>query len=96
MIDFKREYIKMRNSKQYELEFFYNYFISKVGIAVDPNEFTEKFLYTHIDQQTPPGYPKITMRTGEVDRNSVLSFLDGVFQLTILNDKEGNFIKVVE
>lgn len=86
----------MRNSKQYELEFFYNYFISKVNIQIDPNEFTEKFLYTHIEQPTLPGYPKITMRTGEVDRNSVLNFLDGVFELTILNDKEGNFIKVVQ
>lgn len=96
MRDFKKEYIKMRNDGRYELEFFYNYFLSKVAVAVDPNEFTEKFLYTHTEQPTPPGYPNIIMRTGEIDRESVLNHMDGVFELTILNNKEGQFIKVVQ
>lgn len=86
----------MRNSKHYDLEFFYNYFLHKGGKPIDPDEFTEKFVFTHTKQPTPPGYPPIIMRTGEVDRDSVLNFLDGVFKLTILNDKKGNFIKVVQ
>jgi hypothetical protein len=96
MRDFKKEYITMRNEKRYEIEFFYDYYLSKGGKVVDPNEFTEKFVFTHIEQPTIPGYPKVVMRTGEIDRQEVLNFLDGEFRLTILNDRIGNFLKIVE
>ncbi len=96
MRDFKKEYIQMRNDERYELEFFYHYYLSKGGKVVDTNEFTEKFLFIHTEQPTPPGYPKIIMRTGEIDRQLVLNYLDGVFELTILNNKEGKFLKVVK
>lgn len=86
----------MRNSGKYELDFFFNYYLSKGGVVNDPNEFTETFLYTHIHHPTPSGFHPIKMRDGEVDRESVLSFLDGVFGLTILKNKEGKFLKVVE
>jgi hypothetical protein len=95
-MDYKNAYIKMRNSGKYELDFFFNYYLSKGGLVNDPNEFTETFLYTHVHHPTPPGFPPIKMRDGEVDRESVLSFLDGVFELTILKNREGKFLKVVE
>lgn len=86
----------MRNSGKYELDFFFNYYLSKGGIVNDPNEFTETFLYTHTQPPTPPGFPPIKIRDGEVDRASVLNFLDGVFGLVILSNKDGQFLKIVE
>lgn len=95
-MDFKKEYIKMRNSGKYELEFFYQYYLSKGGVMTDPNEFTEHFMFTHTLQPTPPGFPPMKIRTGEIDRQAVLNHMDGVFDLMILNDKDGNFLKVVQ
>jgi hypothetical protein len=95
-MDFKREYIKMRNSGKYELNFFYNYYLSKGGKVTDPGEFTEHFVYTHTIHPTPANYPPIKIRNGEIDREEVLNHMDRVFELVILKDKENNFIKVVE
>lgn len=95
-MDFKGEYIEMRNSGKYDLQFFFNYYLSKGGKLIDPGEFTENFVYTHMVQPTPPGFPEMKMRTGEIDRQSVLNHMDSVFELTILVDKEGKFIKVVK
>lgn len=95
-MDFKKAYIKMRNSGKYELDFFFSYYLGKGGVVTDPNEFTETFLYTHTHHPTPPGFPPIKIREGEVDRQSVLEHMDKVFELTVLSNKEGQFIKVIE
>lgn len=95
-MDFKKQYIKMRNAGKYELEFFYNYYISKGGMMTDPNEFTENFMFTHTIQPTPPGFPQMKIRSGEIDRQAVLIHMDSVFDLMILSDKDGNFIKVIQ
>jgi hypothetical protein len=86
----------MRNSGKYELDFFFNYYLSKGGMVTDPGEFTENFVYIHMVQPTPPGFPEMKIRTGEIDRQAVLNHMDTVFDLTILVDKEGQFKKVVE
>jgi hypothetical protein len=95
-MDFKKEYIKMRNSGKYELDFFFNYYISKGGIINDPNEFTETFLYAHEIIPTPPGFPEMKRRVVEVDRQAILNHMDSVFELQILIDRNNNFIKIVE
>lgn len=95
-MDFKREYIRMRNLKSYDLGFFYHYYISKGGAMSDPDEFTETFMFTHMEQQMPAGYPPMKVRTGEIDREMVLKYMDYTFGLSILEDKDGQFIKVVE
>lgn len=95
-MDFKQEYIRMRNLKSYDLGFFYRYYLSKGGKMTDPDEFTETFMFTHMKQQMPAGYPSMRMRTGEIDRDKILDFMDYTFGLSILKDKEGQFIKVVE
>ncbi len=95
-MDYKRAYIDMRNSGKYDLQFFFDYYLSEGGKETDPAEFTETFLYTHTIHPTPPGFPTMKMRTGEIDRQAVLNHMDTVFELTILSDKEGQFIKVIE
>lgn len=94
-MDFKERYIKMRNEKQYDLQFFYDYYISKGGLLSNPDEFTEHFLYIHEVFPTPAGFPSIKRIVGEIDRQAILGHMDTVFGLTILEDKEFNFIKVV-
>lgn len=86
----------MRNSGKYELDFFFKYYLSNGGVVKDPNEFTENFLYTHIEHPSPPGFSSIRMRNGEVDRERVLNYMDGVFELAILMSKEKQFLKVIE
>ena len=95
-MDYKRAYIDMRNSEKYNLQFFFDYYLGNGGKVTDPGEFTETFLYTHQVQPTPPGFPEMKIRVGEIDRQAVLNHMDTVFGLTILNDKEGKFIKVIE
>jgi len=86
----------MRNSGEYNLQFFFDYYLGNGGKLTEPGEFTENFLYTHVEHPSPPGFPPIKMRTGEIDRQAVLNHMDTVFELTILNDKEGQFKKVVQ
>ncbi len=95
-MDYKKEYIKMRNEGKFELNFFFNYYLSRGGKMTDPHEFTEHFMYTHTMQPTPPGFPQMKMRTGETDRSAIIDHMDGVFGLTVLMNKDGNLIKVVE
>lgn len=90
----KDEYIRMRNKKEYNLDFFFKYYLEKGGKITNPNDFTERFLFTHMEQPTFHGQ-SVLMRTGEVDKQEVIRHMDGVFGLSILEDKDGNFIKVV-
>ena len=68
----KEEYIKMRNSGQFDLGWFYRYYKEKGGVA-DFNVF--KMIFTL--------------------NNEVINMLDKEFNLTIVQDKNGNFIKLV-
>lgn len=68
----KGEYIKMRNSGQYDLGWFYRYYKENGGTA-DMSIFQVVF---NLD-------------------NEVLNTLDKKFDLNVVQDKNGNFIKVV-
>ena len=68
----KEEYIKMRNSGQYDLGWFYRYYKENGG-TVDMSIFQMVF---NLD-------------------NEVLNTLDKKFNLNVVQDKNGNFIKVV-
>lgn len=68
----KEEYIKMRNSGQYDIGWFYRYYKENGGTA-DMNIFQMVF---NLD-------------------NEVLNTLDKKFDLNVVQDKNGNFIKVI-
>lgn len=68
----KEEYIKMRNSGQYDLGWFYRYYKENGGTA-DINTFQIVF---NLDSE-------------------MLNTLDKKFELNVVLDKNGNFIKVV-
>ena len=69
----KQQYIQMRNKSQFDINWFYRYYIEKGG-KVDFNTFAMIFNLDDV----------------------VLRNIDTEFNLTILQDKEGRFIKVVE
>ncbi len=94
-MDYKEQYIKMRNEGEYDLNFFYNYYLSQGGSVTDTQDFSEYFLYDLDRQQLHPMLDPVIVRVGSKDRQSILNYLDSVFELTILNDKDNQFIKVV-
>lgn len=66
----------MRNKQQYNIEWFYEYFINQGGKINSPLEFAQYF--------------------NLVNLNDILNYLDNKFSLTILVDKNNNFIKIIE
>lgn len=68
------QYIQMRNSKQYNLEWFYNYFIQNGGKIDSVQSFQNVFNFINL--------------------NDVLDFLDHKFELTVIYDRNNNFIRV--
>ncbi len=96
MSEFRDRYIQMRNEKKYDLQFFYDYYLSEGGKVTDGDDFMEIFLYNFIEQPMPPGFPPMRVRTGEVDKQTILDYLDGVFNVVVINDKDGNFLKAVD
>lgn len=98
-MNYKEEYIKMRNEKRYDLNFFYNYYLSEGGKLTDPNQFTEAFIYNLVKQtvMVHPAQPpqEFWVKAGERDKNEILAYMDRKFGVTILEDKDKQFIKVV-
>jgi hypothetical protein len=72
----KQDYVKMRNTGKYNINWFYKYFVENGGKRIDINLFGQLF--------------------NMIDSSEVLRFLDVKFNLTKLEDKEGNLIKIVE
>lgn len=68
------QYIHMRNLKQYDLNWFYNYFIQNGGKIDSVQSFQNVFNFVNLD--------------------NILDFLDHKFELTVIYDKNNNFIKV--
>lgn len=71
----KEDYIKMRNSKQVDINLLYTYALRE-GFKGDYSAFTFIMQF--------------------VDIPALLAYLDQKFELTLLEDKNKNFIKVVE
>jgi len=70
----KDKYVQMRNDKVMDLNFLYEYAISK-GFTLSVQEFNLGAMY--------------------LDVQSILDKLDNEFELVILFDVNGNFVKVV-
>lgn len=71
----KEQYIKMRNTKQVDLNLLYTYASSK-GFTGSPSDFAFVMQFADI--------------------SLILNKLDQEFNLTLLEDKNKNFVKVVE
>lgn len=69
------QYIHMRNLKQYNLNWFYNYFIQNGGKIDSVQSFQNVFNFINL--------------------NDILNYLDHKFELTVIYDKNNNFIKVL-
>lgn len=69
----KEQYIKMRNKNQFDINWFYSYYLEKGGKA----EFNVFMMLFKLD-------------------NQILANIDREYGLNVLEDKDGNFIKVVE
>ena len=68
----KEQYIKMRNNSQFDINWFYSYYVDNGGSA-DFNSFMMLF---------------------KLD-NQMLENIDRKYGLNVLQDKNGNFIKVI-
>ena len=83
-----QEYINMRNSKNFDLNVFWKMYKSEGGILQNPQEFMNQFLH---ETQNLGGMEIRTKR----DRDTILNDIDVKLGLTILFDKNGQFIKIV-
>jgi hypothetical protein len=71
----KEQYINMRNTGNFQVEWFYNYFVDNGGSRINFVTFSRLF--------------------SSCDLNQIVEFLDKKFNLTLLFDARGNFVKVV-
>lgn len=88
----KESYIAMRNSGNLDINWFYKYYTQEKG-KIDPQVFFDNFEYEIQKIQVPGGYIE-----NRVPRNKehIIEHLDKKFELTLLFNKEGAFVKVVE
>lgn len=70
----KEEYIKIRNTRQYDVNWFYKYFRENGGKNVDINQFAQAINFVNIE--------------------NMLDFLDHKFNLTVVYNSNGEFIRV--
>lgn len=82
----------MRNAGKVDANWFYKYFLENGGKAT-PQDFYDNFFY-HIEKITVPG----GFMEHRIDRDirPIIEHLDKKFELTLLFDKQGEFIKIVE
>ena len=71
----KASYKKMRQSGQYELNWFYNYYLENSKDNIDINTFAMIF--------------------NQVPLDNILVHIDKKYELTKLEDKNGNLIKIL-
>jgi hypothetical protein len=89
----KEQYIQMRNKQELDNRFLWNYYKEQGGKMQNPNEFLNYLLYTeeNIEMQGFVVGKKTVLR----DFTPILNYLDKQFNLTVLYNKDGNFIKVI-
>lgn len=88
----KEKYIKMRNAKKIDINWFYQYYVQEKG-PINPQEFIDIFENEIQRVAVPGGY--IENRAVR-DKTPIIQHLDKKFELTLLFSKEGAFIKIVE
>lgn len=82
----------MRNSGHIDIHWFYRYFTDQGGKAA-PGDFFDN-LYYRIEKVPVPG--GFVEHKEERDLRPILEHLDKKFELTLLFDKAGQFIKIVQ
>ena len=88
----KQEYIKMRNSGKWNLQWFYKYFLENGG-KLSQHDFYENFQYEREKIRVAGGFIE---NRQERDLQPIIAHLDKKFELTMLFNNNGEFIKVVE
>lgn len=89
----KDSYIRMRNSGNLDINWFFKYYKQEGGVA-EPEAFYDLFEYERIDRiEVPGGYME-----NKIPRNKeqLVNSIDKMFGLTILYDKNGRFLKIVD
>lgn len=88
----KDSYIRMRNSGNLDINWFFKYYKQEGGVA-EPEAFYELFEYERIDKiQVPGGYME-----NKIPRNKeqLIEAVDKMFGLTKLYDQQGRFLKII-
>jgi hypothetical protein len=88
----KQQYIQMRNAGNIDVNWFYRYFMEEGGKAT-PQDFFDNFYYRIEKVPVPGGFVE---HREERDLRPILTHLDKKFDLTLLFDKTGQFLKIVE
>lgn len=83
-----QEYIEMRNSKRFDIGVFWRMYQSEGGKLQNPQEFMNHFLH---EIQYLEGMEIRATR----DRDAILSGIDTKLGLSILYDKNGQFLKII-
>lgn len=89
----REKYLKMRNSKKIDNNFFWEYYKNKGGVITNPNKFFEIMYYENKEIQN--GF-FTSHEVVQRDLTPILSHLDKEFNFTVLYGEDGNFIKVIE
>lgn len=86
----KQEYITMRNKNQFNTEWFYKFWLNNGGKNISLNEFEQNFFYESVLNEFGD-------KVGQVLKNisPLLENLDKKFNLTVLVNEKGQFIKIV-
>lgn len=87
----REQYLKMRNSNRYDMNWFYSYFKDKGGKAT-PEEFELAFRMKKVTHNFA-GQKIDTMENRDI--KEILEELDRKFEVAILTDKTGKFIKAL-
>lgn len=88
----KAKYIAMRNAKRVDINWFYQYYVQEKG-PIEPQLFIDNFEYEIQRIPVPGGYVENRIPR---DKAPIIEHLDKKFELTLLFNKEGAFVKVVE
>lgn len=91
-MELRKQYIQMRNTGQITPEWFYRYFTEQGGKAT-PEKFFDNFFYIVTKVPVPGGFVENRVPR---DKAPIIDHLDKKFELTLLFNKEGAFVKVVE
>lgn len=81
----------MRNSSKWDLKWFYKYFLENGG-NLSQYDFYDNFQFEVEKIKVAGGYVE---NRRERDLQPIIAHLDRKFELTMLFDKSGEFIKVV-
>ncbi len=86
----EQEYIRMRNNNNFSTSWFYKYWLENGGKSMKLSDFEQHFFYNPVFNDTGD-------KIGQVlkDISPLLENLDKKFNITILINNKGQFLKVV-